>query len=384
FVAKDAMTLAKVEAGVFALVSHATLFVGSISVAVAAVAAIHIFWGRDNVGRDAHPHEAPVTMLLPPLLLVALAVLFGLQPTLVDPLLGVAAQAMAPGFDPLQVDSSYDAWPVAEASLATFGFGLLIYLGWDRLRTLLDRARELDEIGPESWYWRKLKFVPKLAAWLTRRLQHGVLPGYLLTLAGAVTLALLAALLVGRPSLELPSAETLPLPVVGSALLIATGALATLLVRDHLVLLLVSGLVGYGSALLFLFTGAPDLAFTQFAVETVFVVVAATVLRRLRQLPPPLQVAVSEARWRPLALAVSIALGSVLSTLLLLAAAQPFDPQLSDFFSAQSVPAAHGRNVVNVIIVDFRALDTLGEIAVVALALVAALPLLKLSRRRSS
>ncbi|HCV12138.1 MAG TPA: hypothetical protein DGC76_00280 [Candidatus Accumulibacter sp.] len=323
-------------------------------------------------------------MLLPPLLLVALAVLFGLRPTLVDPLLGAAAQAMAPTFDPLQVDSSYDAWPVAEASLATLGFGILIYLGWDRLRTLLDRARELDEIGPESWYWRKLKFVPKLAAWLTRRLQHGVLPGYLLTLAGAVTLALLAALLVGRPSLELPSAETLPLPVVGSALLIATGALATLLVRDHLVLLLVSGLVGYGSALLFLFTGAPDLAFTQFAVETVFVVVAATVLRRLRQLPPPLQVAVSEARWRPLALAVSIALGSVLSTLLLLAAAQPFDPQLSDFFSAQSVPAAHGRNVVNVIIVDFRALDTLGEIAVVALALVAALPLLKLSRRRSS
>lgn len=73
--------------------------------------------------------------------------------------------------------------------------------------------------------------------------------------------------------------------------------MAALLVRDHLVLLPVSGLVGYGSARLFLFTGAADLAFTQFAVETVFVVVAATALRRLRQMPAPLQVAASEARW---------------------------------------------------------------------------------------
>jgi len=333
--------------------------------------------------RATHPHEAPLPMLLPPLLLVALGLLFGLRPTLVDPLLGAAAQAIAPGFDPLQVDSSYDAWPVAEASIATLFFGLLIYFGWDRLHALLDRARELDELGPESWYWRKLKFIPKLASWVTRRLQHGVLSGYLLTLAGAVALALLAALLAARPELAWPSLAPLPLPVVGCALLIVGGALAALLVRDHLVLLLVSGLVGYGSALLFLFTGAPDLAFTQFAVETVFVVVAATVLRRLRQMPTPLQLAVGEARWRPLALLVALAFSLALGTLLLLAAGLPFEAQLSDYFAAESLPAAHGRNVVNVIIVDFRALDTLGEIAVVAMAFVAALPLLQLARGRS-
>ena len=101
-------------------------------------------------------------------------------------------------------------------------------------------------------------------------------------------------------------------------------------------------------------------------------------------MPAPLQVAVSEARWRPLALLVAVAFGLGLTGVLLLTAGLPFDSQLSDFFAAQSVPAAHGRNVVNVIIVDFRALDTLGEIAVVALALVAALPLLKLARGRSS
>lgn len=66
--------------------------------------------------------------------------------------------------------------------------------------------------------------------------------------------------------------------------------------------------------------------------------------------------------------------------MLLLAAGLPFDTQQSDFFAAESLPAAHGRNVVNGIIVDFRVLDTLGEIAVVALALVAALPLLQRAR----
>jgi multicomponent Na+:H+ antiporter subunit A len=91
-----------------------------------------------------------------------------------------------------------------------------------------------------------------------------------------------------------------------------------------------------------------------------------------------------EPRLRPLALAVSVAFGAVLTLLTLLTAGLPFDPALAEFFGQQSLAAAHGRNVVNVIIVDFRALDTLGEIAVVACALLAALPLLKLARSAAS
>ncbi len=68
--------------------------------------------------------------------------------------------------------------------------------------------------------------------------------------------------------------------------------------------------------------------------------------------------------------------------LLLIATASPVDPALPAFFGAQSLVAAGGRNVVNVILVDFRALDTLGEIAVVACALLAALPLVARHRKR--
>jgi multicomponent Na+:H+ antiporter subunit A len=379
FVAKDAISFAKAEAEVLQLVSFATVFVNGVSVAVAAIAAIHVFWGRDTMPREAHPHEAPLTMVLPPLLLVALGLLFGIAPTLVDPMLGAAARAIAPGYDAATVDVSYDLLPVLEATFGAVVFGLLVYRNWDRLHALLDRISRIDSVGPESWYWRNLKFLPRLAAWQTRRLQHGLLHRYLLALIGTVTAAMAVLLYVAQPVFQWPAADTLSAPVLGAALLIGTGAMATLFVRDHLVLLLVSGLVGYGSAVLFLFTGAPDLAFTQFAVETVFVVVAASVLLRLRRMQP-LPRAATEARWRPLALVVSIALGGTISLLALLAAGAPFDNALAEFFGAQSLPAAHGRNVVNVIIVDFRALDTLGEIAVLAFALLAALPLLKLGR----
>ena len=84
---------------------------------------------------------------------------------------------------------------------------------------------------------------------------------------------------------------------------------------------------------------------------------------------------------RPGALAVSLGFGGVVALLLLLSVAVPFDPALSQFFAERSVPEAYGRNVVNVVLVDFRALDTLGEITVVMLSFLAALPLLQAVRR---
>ncbi|MGB5252921.1 MAG: hydrogen gas-evolving membrane-bound hydrogenase subunit E, partial [Sedimenticolaceae bacterium] len=83
-----------------------------------------------------------------------------------------------------------------------------------------------------------------------------------------------------------------------------------------------------------------------------------------------------EPLWRPGAFALAAGFGVVVTALVLVATAGSFDPALSQFFAENSVPEAYGRNVVNVILVDFRALDTLGEITVVLLSLLAALPLL--------
>jgi multicomponent Na+:H+ antiporter subunit A len=376
FVAKDAMTLAKSEAELLAFAGYAAVIVGAVSVAVAAVAAVHVFWGRSNCPPDAHPHEAPWTMLLPPLALALLGLLFGLMPDTVDPLLAQAAQAMAPQLAALPLDAAYDAGPVLSALALSLGFGLAIYVFWDRLHAALEHIGWLDAIGPAAWYQRKLEALSHVAAWHTRFIQHGLLDRYLLVLVAVVALAALGLLLPGTPQRPWPSGQGITLPIVAAGAVVVAGALATLWLRERFVLLLASGLVGYGSAALFLFAGAPDLAFTQFAVETVFVVVAAAVLPRIRggrALP---------LRFEPLKLAVAVLFGAMLTLSLLWAAGLPFDAAVSEFFGAASVPQAHGRNVVNVIIVDFRALDTLGEIAVVAFALLAAAPLLGLAREK--
>jgi len=80
--------------------------------------------------------------------------------------------------------------------------------------------------------------------------------------------------------------------------------------------------------------------------------------------------------------AVSLCVGLAVTVLLFAVLQQGFDTRLGDFFNANSQPFAHGRNVVNVILVDFRGLDTLGEIAVVMSAGIAVLALLRRQHKR--
>jgi multicomponent Na+:H+ antiporter subunit A len=148
-------------------------------------------------------------------------------------------------------------------------------------------------------------------------------------------------------------------------------------VKDPFVMLLVSGLCGVGTAVLCLFAGAPDVAFTQFAVEVAFVVVVAAVVLRVRTLSLP-RSATPPAAPR---LALGLVLGVLVAVALLTSASGPSDDSLVRYFGERSLPDAHGRNVANVIIVDFRALDTLGEIAVVAVTFLAVLPLFRLLSR---
>lgn len=379
FIAKDAMIMAKSEAAVFEAIGYATIFVGSVSVAVASIVSVRLFFGRFKKPGPDPAHEVSFLLIVPPMILVILGVLFGLNPTLVDPILGSAARVMAPGFDESAVEAAYDLYDVIAAVLSILVLGSALYLGLKPLRVLLEWVRVRDLLAPESGYWKVLKAVPRLAAWQTRCLQHGRLSHYLRVFVAAMTVVLLALLAAGQPQPDWPLFDTLTLPTATASLLVVSGAVLALFVRDHLLLVLVSGIVGYGSAVLFLFSGAPDLAFTQFAVETVFVVVAATVLRRMRPAQGRSRQVV-ERRLRMTDLALSSGLALVLTMLLLMASGLSFDGLLGDFFLANSLPAAKGQNVVNVIIVDFRAMDTLGEISVLAFSLLAAWPLLHMTK----
>lgn len=370
FVAKDIIAVAKAESELFTLVSYATVLVNAVAIAVAGVAAVRVFWGPLELPRS-QVHEVSWRMLLPPLAIVLLGMEFEFFPALADPLLLAAARSIAPGLGEVNLSAAYDLDVLLSATGITALIGLLFFLAWDRMHEALDRLSWLDRYGPAAWYDRLLHGLTRIAAWHTRHLQHGRVSGYLqLTLA-----ALLSMGMFGWLHTDSRLALTWDWPDHAWAwavacLLIVAGAAAAVVLRTRIAVLMASGLVGYGSAVLFLFAGAPDLALTQFAVETVLVVVAASVLPRFG---PALS---QRERLRVSSGVLAAAAG--IGTFLLLAhlSSLPVNGELADWFGRTSLPEARGRNVVNVIIVDFRALDTLGEIAVVAFSLLAALPLL--------
>jgi len=377
YVVKDVVGQADALGGMSEVIKVANTIFAAVAVAVAAVAAVRVFWrhpGHNLTPPDAH--EGGVALWAPPLVLASIGIALGLAPFMADWLLGVAAEAMTPRAEAVAVHFALEFSLGSLLSLAlTVGIGAAVFIYWDPLHRRFDRLLTLfDTISTPAQYERFINGIPVWAARSTRWLQHGELPGYSTLMVGFVTALLAGILLAGWGHWLWPQWVAPSTGFVLACLLIVSGALLAVFQRDRLVLLLCSGLVGYGSAVFFMYTGAPDVAYTQFVVESVFVIVLASVLLKLKLagrgqgMPKP--------HTSPWAFPLAVAFGAVVTVIMLVSFSAAFNTQLTDFFAQVSVPEAHGRNVVNVVLVDFRALDTLGEIAVVMLSFLAALPVL--------
>lgn len=368
FVAKGTIKMAKELSDVAWIVGVSGILVSAVALAAASVVAGRVFFGRaDPAAHSSVPAES-LRLLAPPLALGTIAIAVGSFPGLIEPLLFDAARVIAPSIARNDADLGTD-WALRVGTWwLVLALGVVIYARWDALHAGIERLRILDRIGPASAYQSALIALMKLASLVSRALQSGKLSRYLMITCGGALIAILPWILALRPSWP-EAGEVRPGVIVGC---LACLSGATLAVRqgDTLQRLLGAGVVGFGSAVVFLFGGAPDLALTQFLMETVFVVVAAVALLRYR-LP--------KQAGRPGAIqaGIAVAFGLLVAGLVFAILQQPVDDRMARYFLENSVPEAHGRNVVNVIIVDFRALDTLGEIAVVLVACVAAWPLLR-------
>jgi multicomponent Na+:H+ antiporter subunit A len=164
----------------------------------------------------------------------------------------------------------------------------------------------------------------------------------------------------------------------GAVAIAAAGIVMVVVARTRLAAIIALGVQGLALALIFLFFGAPDLGFTQLLVEVLSVVILALVMTRLHLSGADPRPTVDWLRDGALALIC----GAAVTTILVKIVAGSFDSRLSDFFARNSVALAHGRNIVNVILVDFRGLDTLGEISVVMIAGIGILALLRRQHKR--
>ena len=328
------------------------------------------FFNGEPKGLPKTPHEAPFFMLLPVGLLVLLCVAVGVLPNLVvGPLLAVAAQATLGA--PLPV-YSLALWhgfnlPLLMSAVAVLG-GVVLYFALQRKVNLHRLAIVPGWIaaGGKEIFQALLNLGLRAAQGLTDWLQNGSLQRYLLLL---VTLALAAGV---WPFLQTgPSSQVAALHLndlsLGVGVLGALGIGATLATtfmhRQRLLALVLMGAVGLVVCLTFAYFSAPDLALTQLLVEVATLLLMMLALHWLPAASPP------EPRrwkaWRDGVLAVAVGLG--VSALVWMVLTRP-SQSISDYFLATTLPLGGGANAVNVIIVDYRGFDTLGEITVLGIA----------------
>lgn len=356
------------------LILAAAVLTNMIFVAVAGILILAPFYGAEK-HTPKHPHEAPAAMWLGPVLLGAGSLALGLLPQHVGHgLLGPAASAVLGVESHLHLALWHGLSVPLLLSVITLAGGVALYLFRDRVRTALAPVQRLAGYGPNAWYEWIFEGGVNLAKWQTKVLQTGYLRIYLMIIM-IFTIGAVGWGIVTQRELEFaPIWRGVRYYELGLAAIITAAIAAAVHSRTRLAAIASLGVVGYGVSLVFVLFSAPDLAMTQLVIETLTVVLFVLVFYHL---PSYAQYTKSvPARARDLVIALSG--GALMAALVLVAAGVQISPSISRYFVENSHDLAHGNNIVNVILVDFRGFDTLGEITVLAVAGIGAYSLLKL------
>jgi len=258
-------------------------------------------------------------------------------------------------------------------SAVTLTLGAILYRVHERLRpaaTNLDAA--VSHVGPGRWYDWGLNGLLQFADWLTRHVQNGYLRSYLLYVI--VTFLLLVGFAFTRQISLITITPLTPVRLYELIiiLVIAAAAWTTTHLDSRLAVIAALGVIGYGIAVLYILFGAPDLAMTQFSVETLTVILFVFVLYRL---PVFEEFSLRSTRIRDAFIAGVV--GILMTGLVIAAQSSSGNTNLKDYFSENSYILAKGHNIVNVILVDFRGFDTMVEITVLSVAAIGVYALLK-------
>ena len=348
---------------------------------------LQVFFGPPASGLPRTPHEAPRWMLVPIELLVLICLLVGIFPAqTIGPFLDTAALAVLGSKMPAHNLAVWHGFnlPLAMSLLALAGGVLLYYSLRLRLRRLAAAVVPGYHLDGKRIYETVVERAIDIARGLTRLLSSARLQTQLLLLLLAVGGSALWALRRdGLPAANLPLTGIAPafalVWLVGGACAIGCAIQAK---YHRLAALIMAGAAGLATSLTFAWFSAPDLALTQLAVEVVTVVL---ILLGLRWLPRRKKAEDDETsgpglrarsrRLRDMVLAGGAGLGLAALTYAVLRR-QP-GPGIASYFIENSLPLGGGANVINVILVDFRGFDTMGEITVLGIVALTVYALLR-------
>jgi multicomponent Na+:H+ antiporter subunit A len=351
----------------------ASVVTSMIFVAAAILSGVKPFIGEAGP-TPKHGHEAPISLLLGPLSLAGTSLVLGVLPSAVDEsLLLPAIQAVLRKPVSLELALWHGLNPIFLLSMATLASGAALFVFRDWLLRLFTPVDALRDWGPKYGYSLALAGLNATAKTQTRFLQSGYLRYYLLIVIATATILSSYTLLQHTGSITLSRPLDLTVYEAAPAVLILLAAFMATQAASRLAAIAALGVVGFSVALVFVLFSAPDLAMTQFSIETLTVIVFVLALYHL-----PRFASLSSAWTRARDASVALVAGALITVMVLTASGVQLHPKISTYFIENSVPLAHGHNIVNVILVDFRGLDTLGEITVLAIAAVGVYALLKL------
>ena len=368
FISKEAAYEAFLHGSLTDQVVFAGVFLGSV---LTAAYTARFVWGAfaSKPGcPQTSPHRPAAGFVAPVVVLGMAGLLLGLLPSLADPLV----QAYAASYDvvvgPVPEAEHVALWhgltPALGFSVLTLLLGVGLFLARDPVRATQRRlSSALGVVDADRSYEATLTSLDRVARRTTAVVQTGSLPVYLGVILMTLVLLPGTALLADTTVTDRLTAWDRPLQAVVGGV-VAVAAIATARAHRRFTAVLFLGAVGYGTAVLFVLQGGPDLALTQFLVETLSLVIFVFVLRRLPATFSRRRLRLSQAA----RMGVAVSVGGFVAGAVLVTSQARTAPPASQAYLDQALSEGGGSNVVNVILVDFRGFDTLGEITVLAVA----------------
>ncbi|KEO74179.1 putative monovalent cation/H+ antiporter subunit A [Anditalea andensis] len=376
FVGKDLIYEATLHIGDWAYLLTGAAVITNICLLFAGfLAGFKPFLGKLPVTYE-NVHLPSPLLYVPPLILASLGILFGILPLLVDDSLikPVVAAMLNTSSDFFHLQLWHGWSTVLLLSSITIGGGVGLYFILNPSEGLLTKATRFEPISPLSITGKITGLFHGISQGYTSVIQNGYLRYYVITILVFLSFLLGYKIFQGIDLyLNVATLSEITIYEVIVLGIMAVSIVYTVFTKSRLVAVASMGVIGYCICLVFLFYSAPDLAMTQFSIDTLTVILFVLVLYNL---PKYLKLSDTGSRVRDGLLALIF--GGLISLLTLEVLNEPLEREISAYYAETAYKLAKGKNVVNVILVDFRGSDTMVEIIVLAIAAIGVFSLLKL------
>jgi len=333
---------------------------------------------------EKKPHEAPIGMLISPVILASLVLIFGIFPNvlsqnIISPAMGSILPSLLEKGEAFDVHISHWHGPTPELfmTIGVIAIGFLLFKTlpkWTGVYRIFPERLSLNHI-----YDRGLEIIQLASKNITKTYMNGFIRTYLVYIF-SFFIFILAATLVYKNAFKLDFSNVAPIRFFEVVLIVimAVSAISILFAKSRLTSIILLGAVGYTVALFFVIFRAPDLALTQLVIETVSVALFLLAFYHL----PKLGRNEERIRFKLGNAVISIGVGAIVTLIALSAHSNKMFDSIAEYYVENTYKKAGGENMVNVILVDFRGFDTMFEITVLGIAALGIFAMIKLRLTR--